>query len=63
MCAIRLIASSPHEVNNCVQSLLLNYLSALLHNGDFILVYIIKWGNLSTFAIISSGKDGNVCVL
>ena len=39
MCAIRLIASSSHKVNDRVQSLLLNYLSTLLHSGDFILVY------------------------
>ena len=34
-----LIASSSTEVNNRVQSLLLNYLTDLLHSGDFTLVY------------------------
>ena len=36
---LKLIASSSQEVNNRVQSLLLNYHFALLRSGDFTLVY------------------------
>ena len=41
------------EVNNHVQSLLLNYHFALLRSGDFTYCNsIIKWGNSSTFATV-----------
>ena len=41
------------EVNNHVQSLLLNYHFALLRSGDFTYCKsIIKWGNSSTFATV-----------
>ena len=34
-----LLLQVPTEVNNCVQSLLLNYLIALLRTGDYTLVH------------------------
>ena len=63
MCAIRLIASSSNKVNDHVQSLLLNCISLLYSIVETSYQSIIKWGNLITFAIISSRKDGNACVL
>ena len=41
----------PTEVINCVQSLLLNYLTALLRSGDFTLVYY-QMGELEYIRLI-----------
>ena len=56
--SLPLIALSSHKVNNRVQNLLLNYHTALLHSGDFTLVYY-QTGELGYIRLTAHLTDVN----